>query len=116
MNQKPGAGAAKREPHQHAYAGDEIFFHKGGQPVAGKVICAGQHGCTVDHGGQRHKVRWEHVAGHKKRGLNNYKVVDHGEDGLIVADSTGRRQYVGIPPEARGERLVLDDGKGKAKK
>jgi hypothetical protein len=91
-----------------AYAGDEVFFHKGGQPVSGKVLCAGRHGCTVEHGGQQHKVKWEHVAGHKKRAMQRYKVLEKGEDGLIVEDGSGRRRYVGIPPEARGERLVLD--------
>lgn len=96
-----------------AYAGDEVFFHKGGQPVSGKVLCTGKHGCTVEHGGEKHKVRWEHVAGHKKRAPQRYHVVEHGEDGLIVKDQTGKHRYVGIPPEARGERLVLDGGKKK---
>lgn len=94
-----------------AYAGDEVFFHKAGQPVSGKVLCTGRHGCTVEHGGQRHKVKWEHISGHKKRSVQRYHVVDQGEDGLIVRDQNGRHRYVGIPPEARGERLVLDGGK-----
>lgn len=94
-----------------SYAGDEVFFHKGGGPVSGKVLCVGKHGCTVEHGGQQHKVRHEHIVGHKKRAVQRYHVVEHGEDGLIVADSTGRRRYVGIPPEARGEQLTLDKGK-----
>lgn len=94
-----------------AYAGDEVFFHKGGQPVSGKVVCVGRHGCTVEHEGKQHKVRHEHIVGHKKRAPQRYRVLEHGEDGLIVADSTGARRYVGIPPEARGERLVLGGGK-----
>lgn len=94
-----------------AYAGDEVFFQKGGQPVAGKVLCTGKHGCTVEHGGQQHKVRHEHIIGHKKRAMQRYRVVDQGEDGLIVQDQTGKRRYVGIPPEARGERLALDGAK-----
>jgi hypothetical protein len=89
----------------HAYAGDEVYFHKAGQPVAGKVVCAGKHGCTVEHEGVQHRVKWEHVAGHKKRTPQRYRVIDQGVDGMIVADATGARRYVGIPPEARDERL-----------
>lgn len=96
-----------------AYRGDEVFFHKGGQPVSGKVLCTGRHGCTVEHGGQQHKVKWEHVSGHKKRAPQRYHVLEHGEDGVIVRNQHGERRYIGIPPEARGERLVLDDGKDK---
>lgn len=94
----------------HAYAGDEVYFHKSGTPVAGKVLCAGRHGCTVEHEGAQHKVKWEHVAGHKKRAVQRYRVVDEGADGMIVEDSTGKRRFVGIPPEARGERLKFADG------
>lgn len=91
----------------HASKDDEIYFHKGGQPVSGKVLCAGKHGCTVEHGGQQHKVKWEHVAGHKKRAPQRYTVVEEGEDGHIVQDSSGKRRLVMIPPEARQEQLVL---------
>ena len=94
----------------HAYAGDEVYFHKSGTPVAGKVLCAGKHGCTVEHEGAQHKVKWEHVAGHKKRAVQRYRVVDEGADGMIVEDSMGKRRFVGIPPEARGERLKFADG------
>ena len=92
----------------HAYAGDEVFFHKAGQPVSGKVLCAGRHGCTVEHGGTQHKVKWDQVAGHKKRGVQRYKVVEQGADGLIVEDGSGRRRYVGVPPESRAEKLSLE--------
>ena len=92
---------------QVASAGDEVFFHRRGTPVVGKVLAAGQHGCTVEHGGKRHKVKWEHVSGHKKRAVQRYRVVEKGEDGLIVEDDGGRRRFVGIPPEARGERLTV---------
>ena len=98
-----------------ACAGDEVFFQKGGRPVSGKVLCTGKHGCTVEHGGEQHKVRWEHLNGHKKRVPQRYHVVEQGEDGLIVRDQTGKHRYVGIPPEAQGERLVLDDMKKKPK-
>lgn len=103
---KPGAAAAQPVP--NAYAGDEIFFHKAGQPVSGKVLCTGQHGCTVEHDGKPHRIKWEHVAGHKKRAVQRYKVLEQGHDGMIVEDGTGKRRYVGIPAEARQEQLALD--------
>jgi len=86
---------------------DEVFFHHKGVPKSGKVLCAGKHGCTVDHEGTKHKLKWEHVAGHKSRAPQNYKVHEHGEDGLIVADDSGKRRLVRIPPEARAEQLEL---------
>lgn len=98
-------------PARTAYTGDEVFFHKGGQPVSGKVLCAGRHGCTVEHNGEQHKVKWDQLAGHKKRAMQRYKVLEKGEDGLIVQDGCGARRYVGIPPEARSERLELEKGK-----
>jgi len=94
----------------HAYAGDEIYFHHKGAPVSGKVVCTGKHGCTVEHEKKQHKVKWEQVSGHKKRAPQRYTVLEEGEDGMIVADSSGNRRYVGIPPESRKERLQLDKG------
>lgn len=96
-----------------AYRGDEVFFHKGGRPVSGKVLSTGRHGCTIEHCGAPHKVKWEQISGHKKRAPQRYHVVENGEDGMIVRNQHGEHRYVGIPPEARGERLVLDDGKKK---
>jgi hypothetical protein len=87
---------------------DEVYFHHNGQPKSGKVLCAGKHGCTVDHEGTTHKLKWQHVAGHKKRVPQNYRVEEQGEDGLIVADDKGRRRLVRIPPEARAEQLQLE--------
>lgn len=94
-----------------ASTGDEIYFHHKGVPKAGKVLCTGKHGCTVEHEGKQHKLKWEHLAGHKKRAPQRYKVVEEGEDGLIVEDSAGKRRLVTIPQEARAERLVLDGQK-----
>jgi hypothetical protein len=62
----------------------------------------------VEHGGKRHKLRWEHMAGHKKRAQRNYSVVEEGEDGLIVDDGSGKRRLVVVPPEARQEQLELE--------
>lgn len=90
-----------------AYPGDEVFFHHKGEPKCGKVLCTGKHGCVVEHEGERHKLKWEHIAGHKSRAPQSYKVLHHGEDGLIVENQHGQRRYLGIPPEARAERLEL---------
>jgi hypothetical protein len=39
--------------------------------------------------------------------------VEHeGEDGLIVRDGNGKRHYVGVPPEAKAERLELQKSLG----
>lgn len=91
----------------NASPGDEVYFHRNGEPVSGKVVASGKHGCTVEHGGEHHKVKWGHLLGHKKRAVNQYHVEDQGEDGMIVRDQNGKRHYVGIPPEARDERLEL---------
>lgn len=91
-----------------AYPGDEVFFHHNGVPKVGKVLCAGKHGCTVDHEGTKHKLKWEHLAGHKSRAPQTYKVMEHGEDGLIVENQHGHRRYLAIPPEAKAEQLQVD--------
>lgn len=91
-----------------AYKDDEVFFHHKGQPKCGKVLCTGKHGCTVEHEGEKHKLKWEHLAGHKSRAQQDYKVLSHGEDGMIVENQHGQRRFISIPPEARDEQLVLD--------
>ena len=91
-----------------ACPGDEVYFHKSGTPVSGKVLAAGRHGCTVDHEGKQHKIKWEHVSGHKKRAPQKYKIVDNGEDGMIVENQHGQRRYLSIPPEAKAERLTVE--------
>ncbi|MEN6544484.1 MAG: hypothetical protein ABFE07_00410 [Armatimonadia bacterium] len=91
-----------------AYPGDEVFFHHRGEPKVGKVLCTGRHGCTVEHEGQKHKLKWEHLAGHKSRAQQDYKVLDHGEDGLIVQNQHGHRRFIGIPPEAKAEQYELE--------
>lgn len=91
-----------------AYPGDEIYFHHKGEPKVGKVLCAGRHGCTVDHEGQHHKLKWEHLAGHKSRTPQNYTVEHHGDDGMIVKNQHGKRRLIQIPPEAKAEQLELD--------
>lgn len=90
-----------------ATAGDEIFFYLKGDPKSGRVICSGKTGCIVDHEGKKIKLKWKHVAGTKRRVPQTYRVIDQGEDGLIIENQKGRRKYLGIPPEARGEKLKL---------
>jgi predicted ABC-type ATPase len=109
--QKPGA-RPEPEPNPDVCRGDHVYFqHKAG-PQAAKVLCTGKHGIHVEHGGKPHKVRWEHVLGHKKRASQKYNVLDEGEDGLIVEDAAGQRRYLNIPPEARGEKMVLEKSFG----
>lgn len=99
--------ADTRQRVMHASCGDEVYFHKSGQPVSGKVLCAGKHGCTVEHEGKQHKVKWANVSGYKKRAPQRYTVIEEGDDGLIVQDGSGKRRLVLIPPEARHEQLIL---------
>ena len=87
--------------------GDEVYFRHQAGPHAAAVTATGKHGITVDHGGKPHRVRWEHVLGHKKRAAQQYSVLEEGEDGIIVADQGGKRRYLAIPPESRGEKMVL---------
>lgn len=94
-----------------AYPGDEVFFHHRGAPCVGKVLAAGRHGCTLEHEGKQHKVKWENIAGHKSRVPQQYRVLHEGDDGLIVENQHGKRRFLGIPPEAKAE--VLELGKQK---
>ncbi len=91
-----------------AEPGDEVYFHHDGVPKVGKVICSGKHGCTVDHEGTQHKIKWEYLRGHKSRTPQQYRVLHNGEDGVIVENQHGKRKLLSIPPEARGERHVLE--------
>lgn len=97
-----------------AYPGDEVFFHHKGEPKVGKVLAVGRHGCTVEHEKTRHKLKWEHVAGHKSRAPQNYTVEHHGDDGMIVKNQHGQRRFIQIPPEARQEQLAVDGPKKKS--
>lgn len=90
-----------------AFPGDEVYYHHQGQPRSAKVLSAGLHGCTVDHGGKPHKLKWDKVLGHKTRSNQQFKVEEHGEDGLIVRDKTGKRRFVAIPKDAKAEQLEL---------
>lgn len=87
---------------------DELFFHADGKPTHGRVVCHGKHGATIDcHEGKRHRVRWEHVAGFKRRAPTAVNVVEHGEDGAIVEDASGRKTYV---HGYKNEGIDMDEG------
>ncbi len=87
--------------------GDHVYFqHKAG-PQSAQVKAVGKHGITVHHAEKPHRVRWEHILGHKSRAAQQYSVLEEGEDGMIVTGSDGKRRYLNIPPEARGEKMVL---------
>lgn len=78
----------------NAYPGDVVFFHHKGEPKTGKVLCSGRHGCTVDSAGEQHKLKWHHIAGHKTRIRPEYKVVEQGDDGMIIENKHGQRRFV----------------------
>lgn len=92
--------------------GDHVYCHHRGQPVAARVAAVGKHGITIDHAGKHHPVPWDGVLGHKRRAAQEFTVVDEGEDGCIVQDKAGLRQFIGVPPEARSEEMVVKAGTG----
>ena len=94
---------------RRAYVGDEVFFHHKGEPKVGKVLSTGRHGCTVEHEKTRHKLKWEHVAGHKTRTKQDYTVEQHGDDGMIVKNQNGHKRYIAIPAEAKAEQYELQE-------
>ena len=104
-DKKPSAGADRAAGTE---VGDEVYFNHPTGPQAAAVVASGRHGVTVSHAGKPHKVKWEHVLGHKKRTNKEYNVIDEGEDGLIVGDAAGRRKFLNIPPEARMGDMILE--------
>lgn len=105
---RPAGAGAEPVPNPDVMKGDHVFFkHKAG-PHAGEVLATGRHGITVKHQGKPHPVKWEHVLGHKTRSPQTYNVLEEGEDGVLVKDAHGQRKYLNVPPEARGEKMVLE--------
>lgn len=90
-----------------ADCGDEVFFYHGGEPRSGRVVCTGKTGCVVEHGGKQHRLKWSKISGYKSRAPQTYRVIDQGEDGVIVENQHGKRRYISIPAEARDDRLKL---------
>jgi len=106
MTYQPPKPRAEPEPKPGVEVGDELYIHHQGQPCTGKVKAHGRHGVTVDVGGKHAKVRWEQVLGHKKRALQQYSVLDQGEDGMLVQDGTGRRRFIATPNESKEDPMV----------
>lgn len=94
------------QPRGDVELGDHLYVHHKGQPCTGIVRAHGRHGCTVEIDGQHHKVKWVKVLGHKKRAPLRYDVLEHGEDGMLVQDASGRRRYVAIPNETKDDPMV----------
>lgn len=102
----------KQQAHPKAagvHKGDELYYeHPRLGVVAGKVLSHGLHGCTLAAPGEkRHKVKWDNVHGHKKRGDQTYAMVDHGEDGLVVADNHGKRRFISTVENDAVERVAV---------
>lgn len=76
---------------------DEVYFRHRSGPKVGRVLARGAHGCTIESDGGRHKVRWDGFLGHKVRVRSDAKVVDQGEDGLLVEAPSGHRRFVRDP-------------------
>ena len=96
-------------PKPGVIVGDEVYCHHPKGAHAGRVVAHGKHGVTLEGG---HKVRWEHVLGHKRRAGQEFKIIDEGEDGCIAEDKNGLRQFIAVPPEAREEQMVVKAGMG----
>ena len=94
------------EPRGDVEVGDHLYVHHGGQPCTGRVVCHGAHGVTVEVDGKHQRVKWDKVLGHKQRVPQRYSIVDHGEDGMLVADAQGRRRFIGTPNESKDDPMV----------
>lgn len=108
---KPAESGGKQqepEPLPGVVVGDEVYFRHHLGPTSGRVVCHGKHGATIEMAdGKQHKVKWQHVLAHKRRAAQSYQIEDEGEDGMIVVDAAGGRHFIGIPPEAREDRMVV---------
>jgi co-chaperonin GroES (HSP10) len=101
--------APQKKHHQNldVMPGDEVYFQHSTGPQSGKVKAVGKHGATIHHKEEAHKVKWQHVLGHKTRAKKQYAVEDEGEDGMLVKDEAGKRHYIAVPPDARTDQMVL---------
>jgi hypothetical protein len=90
--------------------GDVLYFqHPEHGVLSGPVASVGQHGVTIRHEAGEdgyHRVKWEHVLGHKTRRDRRLKLIDRGEDGGIAEDEDGKRVFIaGELPEEEGGPL-----------
>lgn len=98
-----GSGRPDSAPRPGVSRGDHVYFQARDGARSGKVLAAGKHGATVESEGQRHRVYWHHVLGHKERVRHRVSLVERGEDGAIVQDEAGQHRFVaGEIPEAKG--------------
>lgn len=82
-----------------------VFQHPQRGPTALKVLAQGRHGVTgVCPLGDRFRVRWRHILGHKERVQRRFEVVEHGEDGVIVRDQDGVRRWLHSAPDETNGR------------
>lgn len=79
---------------------DEVYFRHATGPKMGRVLSRGEHGCWVECDGVRHQMRWADYHGHKTRVRPEVKVVDQGDDGMLVEDRAGNRRFVSDPMSA----------------
>lgn len=89
---KPGDKKAVEAPDIERH--DEVYFRHASGPMVGRVLARGEHGCTIEADGKRHKVKWDSYLGHKVRVRQEVKVVDQGDDGMLVEDRSGRRRFI----------------------
>jgi len=97
-NKPKSKGAEDRPPDVELH--DEVYFRHASGPKRGRVKSRGKHGCHIEADGEMHQVKWEHMLGHAVRVQANAKVVDEGEDGMLVEDEDGRRRYIHDPVPA----------------
>lgn len=113
MAAKPAKAKASPPP-PDVEVHDEVYFHHKGTVLSGKVLAHGKRGAHVQVEGaaEPHRVKWEHMAGHKMRSRPSMKVVDQGEDGLILEGQDGRRRYVHDPIYETTMMKALKGGAG----
>ena len=90
-------------------AKDHVYFQHGDDVRHGRVLACGAHGATVDCDGSTHRVTWDRVLGHKKRAKVAVRIVDQGEDGAIVEDERGRRQFLRNNDAGDEPKKEIDD-------
>lgn len=94
---QPKQPGQPNQPGQQTHSvrrGDQVYFTGPAGVNVGRVLCHGKHGATLDCQGQRTPVRWEHLLGHKERVSYRARVIDQGEDGMVVEDDSGERSFL----------------------
>lgn len=86
--QKPAANPGVRVK-------DSVYFkHPELGVTHGVVAAVGEHGFTADsEEGNECGVPWGDFVGHRKRSKRSVKVIDQGEDGMMLEEEDGSRVY-----------------------